>query len=155
MLDHECKVPTTRTEAHVPFFSLVPLRLVFLPPLASPTFPLTSALPRDCWIHSWMSVSNPVPALRAQLASHLYLINKSSSYNLQLYLNSGLLAASLLCVLASLVIRWFRGTFWVFRRITTASGTWILPHPMIFFLIWESLFLIGEWLGNETPCSLC
>lgn len=95
--------------------------------------------------NSTTSISNPFLLIQEELQSSLYLTSKSKSYDLQLLILAILLAISFLSIIVSLGIRIKRKQFWLFRKIITSNGTLISPHPIVLYLLFAGIFLIGKY----------
>lgn len=87
------------------------------------------------------STVNPLLLGLEQLNSAIYLNFSSPSahtaYNNQLYILSALLGVCLLIQLASLSLRWRRGTLWIYRK----SGGYIVIHGTVCWCGLSSIFL--------------
>lgn len=88
---------------------------------------------------------NPYTALRAKLASGIYLAH-SSSYNPQLYTLSAISAVLLFLVIVSIAVRIHKRTFWLIKMTPAVNGkgTFITPHSVV----WWSLFSV-VYLGKS------
>ena len=87
--------------------------------------------------------TNPFPALQGTLQSKMYL-NHTPSYHTQLWVMTGVYAASLLLTIAALLLRIRRGGFWLYRMHATAYGSWIIPNAMVCWLFYSGVFQVCE-----------
>jgi hypothetical protein len=87
---------------------------------------------------------NPYPAFSEELRSQFYAPSELS-YDLQIACLTGIFGLCLVLVLASLGIRYWTKTFWVFATRKTVAGTWIVPHPIVTWSI-----MLGELFTRES-----
>lgn len=80
-------------------------------------------------------------AAQIKLDNAIYL-DVPPSYSIQLYVLASLVAICFLFNMIALVARWRRGSFWLYRLVDTRYGTFIVPHSVVTYLIFNSLFSV-------------
>lgn len=75
--------------------------------------------------------TNPYLPLQHLLYASLYLNPSQPGYNNQSYVLNSIIALLAFCVVAALVVRWWKGNFWVVRLHRTNFGIFVGPNAVV------------------------
>ena len=97
---------------------------------------------------------NPIPALQEALRARVYTAVPPAGTNERALALTVIFSVSLVLVMLSLVVRVWKGEFWLFRRKNMGAGTFLHPHPLTTYLVGITFFLGGQFSSSlATVCS--
>lgn len=113
--------------------------------LCSPVYaPQTTCTPTIRSLAMTSLSLDPYPGLSQQLRARFYAPS-TLEFDLQIGCLTGIFGLCLVLVLASLGIRYWRRTFWIFATRKTVAGTWIVPHPIVTWTIMLGVMFTREF----------